>query len=141
LGLLENGRRVALPWLYGFDCVDLKKGKGGEHDSRSRLDSTALPEGAPVIVGKSLVSADDSGRVCVFDLEDAGVLRWAFQLPRGVTVTDLVHTGKRLYVTTSIGLFCLADDEEKAAVQEGFVLEWDGDPRRPSYATDDSGAK
>jgi RNA polymerase sigma-70 factor (ECF subfamily) len=134
LGLLEKGREVAFSRLHGIDKVDLETAKD---DFRTWIETESLAQGALVIVGKSIVFADQDGRVSVHDVEHGGALRWAFHLPQGVTVTDLVHSGRRLYVATSIGLFCLADDEERAAVEPGFVLAWKGDPRLPPYLVEE----
>jgi len=135
MGITRKGREVAFPEGLAISKFDLR---GGKSDLERRwIESDSFTQGTPVIVGKSIVFADLDGRVSVHDTEDGGALRWAFHLPRGVAVTDLVHSGRRLYVSTSIGLFCVADDEEKAAVEPGFVLAWDGDPRLPSYLAEE----
>lgn len=133
IGLGEKGRSVVVFGDRGIDLVDLESGKPGFLE---RIRPVMLSSGTPAVVGNSLVFAEE-GRLYVHDVEGDRRLRWTFQLPPGAKVQDFVHTGQRLYVATSIGLFCLADDEEKAAVGADFVLEWDGDPRVPSYLADE----
>jgi len=82
----------------------------------------AATAGAPTVVGDELVVAAGNELVVL----DAKTLerRWTFRLPAGEgLVTDFVHTGDRVYVATTLGLFALAD--EPGEVPPDFVLEWD----------------
>lgn len=133
-GLGEKARDVVLLQFSGAERVDLENGQA---DFSRRIElSEFKPLGTPLVVGSHLVFASDGGRLNVYDTEGKG-LCWAFQLPKGAQVQDFVHTGRRLYVATTIGLVCLADDPARVALGPGFVLDWEGDPRLPSYLVDD----
>ncbi len=80
----------------------------------------------PVVVGDSLVIASGI-HLEVRDFRNSA-LRWAFRLPpEGGQVQDFVHAGERVFVATTLGLFCLADDPAQPPVAPGFVLEWSGE--------------
>jgi outer membrane protein assembly factor BamB len=132
LGIGERGRTAVAGLGTELVRLELASGKQREHLSIP-LGTGAI---APAIVGQSLVFGTRDGRLCVHALE-GDELRWAFQLPAGAAVQDFVHTGSRIYLATSIGLFCLADDPTRAAVAAGFVLEWKGDPREPSVVDEE----
>jgi hypothetical protein len=83
------------------------------------------------------VVAEDS-RLCVCPLEGESHLRWTFKLPSGAELEDFVATGRRIYVATTIGLFCLADDPGKAPPSAGYEFSWEGNPLEPSLAGDES---
>ena len=100
----------------------------GKRDERHTIETGPHPYGSPTVVGRSLVFGDLDGTLYVHDL-DSGKLRWAFRLPDPATVHDFVHTGSRIYLSTSIGLFCIGDDPEQAPPAPAFVLEWKGNPR------------
>jgi outer membrane protein assembly factor BamB len=148
-----TGQLVA-PTVTSVEQYDIANGK---HDFRQPSLKSA-PSGTAVVVGKSLVFADDEGRLCVHELEsesrevsgtsESGAigytqdtergengLRWAFQPPEQAKVEDFVHTGDRIYVATTIGLFCLADDPTRAPPAAGFVLSCeDGSYLPPFFA-------
>src|SRR5262249_30179922 len=94
----------------------------------------------PAVVGKSLVVAE-SCRLCVYQFEGDRHLRWTFPLPSGAEIEDFVATGRRIYLATTIGLFCLADDPTKAPPADGYVLKWDGNPLEPSVVGADAAAE
>lgn len=107
----------------------------GKPDFARAVQTGRHPFGSPTVVGKSLVFGNLDGHLYVHDLE-SGALRWAFRAPNGARVHDVVHSGKRAYVATSIGLFCIGDDGNEAPPEPGYVLEWDGDTTKPSYLTE-----
>jgi RNA polymerase sigma-70 factor (ECF subfamily) len=131
LGLCPSG-------LYGgfageVALFDLRSGK---RHPRERIETDGRAAGAPAVVGESLVFGDLDGHLYVYELGTSN-LRWAFHVPG--EVHDFVHTGERLYVATSIGLFCLGNAIERRSrppEAAGSVLEWEGDPRKPSFLDD-----
>jgi RNA polymerase sigma-70 factor (ECF subfamily) len=147
----SSGAEVWETALEGSRLTDLGLGARGDHAlaglgedvARFELRSGRLERWkglrvwselrcAPAVVGKSLVLGGGA-RLSVHALLEKGHgLRWAFQLPEGAEVHDFVHSGKRVYVATSIGLFCLGDDPKRSPPDDGFVLAWSGDPRLPS---------
>ena len=50
-------------------------------------------------------------------------VRWSLKLPPKTQALDLVHTGDRIYLATSEGLLCVADDLEGEPMPPGFVFE------------------
>jgi len=145
-GLCVDGWAKSLIAYQGASArhFSLSFGKVTSGFRELRLDGE--PTGAPAVVGKSLVVAQSGGRLSVYDLSEdrhktgESHLRWAFQLPGGAEVEDFVATGRRIYLATSIGLFCLADDPSKDPPEDGTVLEWDGNPREPSYVNEGESA-
>ncbi len=101
----------------------------GMPDERHVVRTGRNAFGSPTVVGDSLVFGNLDGNLYVHDLE-TGVLLWAFRLPEGAQVGDFVHTGERIFASTTLGLFCLGDDREKLPAPSGFVLEWKEDERK-----------
>jgi outer membrane protein assembly factor BamB len=77
--------------------------------------------GSPTVVGDELVFGNLDGHLYVHDLA-TGARRWAFRVPDG-QVHEFVHTGERIYASTTHGLYALGDDPERSAQPAGFVLE------------------
>jgi RNA polymerase sigma-70 factor (ECF subfamily) len=103
--------------------------------------------GTAIVVGSTIVGAYDRGlavyEMCAERAQGLGYvslresqLRWAFQPPDDARVEDFVHAGERIYVATTLGLFCLADDPTRAPPGAGFVLEWDADEPFPWLQSD-----
>jgi len=134
LGLGQRGDYAVVGFGQEVARFELSAGK---RDRRNRIRIGSELRCAPAIVGESLVLGCADGRLSVHELESEHQLRWTFQLPDGAEIDAFVHTGKRIYVATSIGLFCIADDPTRAAPAPGFVLGWDGNPRVPSYLDED----
>ena len=86
-----------------------------------RIQTAPYAFGSPTVVGDELLCGGPDGRLCVYDL-GSGALEWAFHVD-GAEVQDFLHTGDRIYVSTSRGLFALGDDPEQEARPPGFVLE------------------
>ncbi len=133
LGLGKRGDYAVAGFNEEVAHFDLSAGK---RDRRNRIRIGSELCCAPAIVGESLVLGCADGRLSVHELENDNQLRWAFQLADGAELVDFVHTGKRIYVATSIGLFCIADDPSRAAPAAGFVLDWNGNPRVPSFLSE-----
>jgi len=95
----------------------------GVRDDARRLRTGRNAFGSPTVVGRSLVFGNLDGNLYVHDLE-SGQLRWRFQLPSEQQAHDFVHAGDRLYLATTLGLFCIADDPARSPVEPGFVLTW-----------------
>jgi len=132
-GLVEDGRYLLACNDAEITRYDVATGKYSER----WIQPEEQPCGTPMIAGKSLVFASEDGRLSIQQSEGERRLRWAFQLPDGAMVQDFVHTGKRIYVATSIGLFCIGDDPTEAPPAHGFVLAWNGNPRVPSYLAEE----
>lgn len=105
----------------------------GRPDFARTIKTGSHPFGSPTVVGNSLVFGNLDGHLYVYD-DRTGELRWSFRAPQGAQVHDFVHTGERVYVATSVGLFCIGDDEKQAPSDPGFVLEWDGEVTSPFAA-------
>jgi outer membrane protein assembly factor BamB len=110
--------------IVGPDNTVLFSVEGGT--ARSYLSDTLGYGGrrwngaAPVFVGSEVLVAlnENGGHVSMRDLR-TGEARWTCELP---AVLDVVHAGDRIYVATTRGLFCLADDPGKEPPPPGFVL-------------------
>ncbi len=150
----KNGRELWSTELAGFglslpsrgpDPRDVLAGFGsqvarfavqsGKVEEKHRVKTAQHPFVTPTVVGTSLVFGALDGALYVHDYE-SGELRWAFRPPGDAKVTDFVHSGKRIYVATSVGLFCLGDDRKQAPPAPGFVLEWNGDTTKPFSAVE-----
>jgi outer membrane protein assembly factor BamB len=118
----------------------------GKRDEAHHVETEPLSFGSPTVVGDSLVFGDMDGLLCVHEL-DSGKLRWSFRALPGSQggVSAFVHVGARVYVATSIGLFCLGDDPARRDLPElrkklgleGFQLRWSGNPREPSFLSEE----
>jgi outer membrane protein assembly factor BamB len=73
---------------------------------------------SPMLVGKHVYFGNRAGALSCHNLK-TGALRWKFIVPldnrQQAQVFDFLHTGKHIYVSTSHGLYCLAQDPEKRA--------------------------
>lgn len=96
----------------------------GRPDERTVVRTGRNPFGSPTVVGESLVFGNLDGRLYVHAL-DSGELRWSFRLPEEAQVHDFVHAGDRIFVSTTLGLFCLGDEPGRPPAPPGFVLEWE----------------
>ncbi|HEX6884113.1 MAG TPA: PQQ-binding-like beta-propeller repeat protein, partial [Planctomycetota bacterium] len=96
---------------------DLAKGKISE-----RVATGTNAFGSPTVVGDSLVFGNLDGNLYVHDLENAD-LRWRFHLAEGQQALDFVHGGDRIYLSTTVGLYCLGDGGSNRKAKKGFVLE------------------
>lgn len=92
------------------------------HDSsRSQLAWNAA---APIVVGGEILDALNDragGRVSVRDLA-SGEVRWSYELGPETAVLDVVHAGDRIYVVTTAGLTCLADEPGAEPAPPGFLF-------------------
>jgi outer membrane protein assembly factor BamB len=77
--------------------------------------------GSPTMVGDELVYGNLDGHLYVYDCS-AERMSWSFHVP-GAQVAEFVHTGDRIYVSTTNGLYALGDDPSAHELQPGFVLE------------------
>jgi RNA polymerase sigma factor (sigma-70 family) len=125
-GVHPDGEAVLVGIGANVKHLDLRSGAVDERRSRS----VGQPRTAPAIVGGSLVSGNLDSSLSVRDAS-TGDLRWTFLVPGGGEVVDFVHAGERIYVSTTIGLFCVADDPEGEPLGQFVALEWKGDLTRP----------
>ena len=79
------------------------------------------PFGSPTVVGETFYFGNLDGHLYAHDIE-TGELKWAFQAPAGGQVYDFVHTGDRIYLSTSSGLFAIGDDPGTGEPPSGFLL-------------------
>jgi RNA polymerase sigma-70 factor (ECF subfamily) len=66
-----------------------------------------------------------AGTLELFDAETRQRL-WTFRLPPGERVEEFVWAGPRVFVATTLGLFCLANDPAAPPDQLDFTLDWTG---------------
>ncbi|MEQ1891504.1 MAG: PQQ-binding-like beta-propeller repeat protein, partial [Planctomycetota bacterium] len=65
------------------------------------------------------------GTLELFDAQTRQHL-WTFRLPPGERVEEFVWAGPRVFVATTLGLFCLANDPAAPPEQLDFTLDWTG---------------
>ena len=94
----------------------------GEISPTPRIRTGANAFGSPTVVGETLYFGNLDGHLYAHDLK-SGDLNWAFTVPKA-QVLDFVHTGDRIFVSTTKGLFALGNDPGKGPAPSGFVLEW-----------------
>lgn len=129
LGLYGGGRYAMSALGDELACIDLDT---GQRIVPTSWRTPAAVRGTPAVVGESLVFACADGlHVHALGKHEELARRWAFQVPAGAEVEDFVHTGERIYVATSIGLFCLGNDAEAGPLAPGFVLTWEDDGSQP----------
>ena len=72
--------------------------------------------GSPTLVGETIYFGNLDGNLYAYDRKSRR-LKWRFEIPakdgRAVQASDFVHTGERIYLSTSRGLYCLAQDPQK----------------------------
>jgi hypothetical protein len=56
----------------------------------------------------------------------SGQRLWTFRLPPGERVEEFVWAGPRVFVATTLGLFCLGNDPEAPPDALDFTLDWTG---------------
>ncbi len=89
--------------------------------SRSQVAWSAA---APIVIGTEILDASNDGagaRVSVRDL-DKGAVRWSYELGNETWVLDVVHAGDRIYVVTTEGLTCLADEPGAEPAPPDFLF-------------------
>lgn len=96
--------------------------ESGEIDEETPVFTGANAFGSPTVVGGRLYFGNLDGHLYVHDLTD-GALDWAFAVPEA-QVADFVHTGDRVFVSTTKGLFALAPGERGKG---GRTLVWQGE--------------
>jgi outer membrane protein assembly factor BamB len=95
--------------------------KTGEIDANSMVRTGANAFGSPTVFGKRLYFGNLDGHLYAHRLK-GGALEWAFAVP-GAQVNDFVHTGSRIFVSTTKGLFALGPGKKGKG---GSTLVWQG---------------
>lgn len=109
----------------------------GTRDQVLTLDFDGkLPEGRAFKTGSAPLAtpAEHEGHVMAgtaegtLELFDAQTRQhlWTFRLPPGERVEEFVWAGPRVFVATTLGLFCLANDPAAPPEQLDFTLDWTG---------------
>lgn len=116
----------------GVSRLSINSGTIVEKTFLQQMGYDALLSASPLQVGASLyLSPKEPERVSLLacDVRSLGVaparfldVRWTFELPSQCALIELVHTGDRIYVATSVGLICIGDDPAKGPVPPGHVL-------------------
>jgi len=114
-------RTRALVADAGLRAWSLESGEAAWSFRSSQKQSGGGAAAAPVVVGDSLVAIEGWDALVVRDAED-GSVRWLYRADQGVALLDFVHAGDQVYVATSKGLVCIADQPGSEAVPKGYVL-------------------
>lgn len=72
-----------------------------------------------------VMAGTTEGTLELFDAATRARL-WTFRLPPGERVEEFVWAGPRVFVATTLGLFCLANDPAAPPEQLDFTLDWTG---------------
>lgn len=94
----------------------------GEIDKGSMVHTGRNPFGSPTVIGERLYFGNLDGHLYVHRLE-GGALEWAFAVPNA-QVHDFAHTGSRIFVSTTKGLFALVPGKKGKG---GSTLVWQGE--------------
>ena len=94
----------------------------GKIDSKRTVRTGKNAFGSPSVVGESLVFGNLDGNLYVHGNDD-GKLRWRFYL-QDAQLHAFVHAGERIYASSTVGLFCIGDDDKGKRIPDGFVLDW-----------------
>jgi len=98
--------------------VDFKSGK--EVAPRIKIEGDAF--GTPIIVGGTIYFGTNDGYLHAWDVLN-GRMRWRLHIPGAPPnktaheVRSIVHTGDRIYVETTNGLYCLGQDPNRRGVR------------------------
>jgi outer membrane protein assembly factor BamB len=93
--------------------------KTGEIDRNTMVRTGTNAFGSPTVVGKRLYFGNLDGHLYAHRLK-GGALEWAFAVPGG-QVHDFVHTGSRIFVSSTKGLFALGPGKKGKG---GSTLVW-----------------
>lgn len=95
--------------------------KTGEIDEGNMIRTGTNPFGSPTVVGKRIYFGNLDGHLYAHRMK-GGALEWAFSVP-DAQVSDFVHTGSAIYVSTTKGLFALGSGRKGKG---GSTLVWQG---------------
>jgi len=112
--------------VAGFGrCVARFDRATGEIDTQSLIRTAPNAFGSPTVVGERVYFGNLDGHLYVVRLADRG-LDWAFKVP-DAQVSDFVHTGDRVFVSSTRGLFALGPGDPNERSTSGSVLVWQGE--------------
>jgi len=117
--------RVVIGTIRSVLMVDRTTGK----EIPPRIAFQGVAVGAPTIRGTTLYFGTNTGYLHAHDLR-TGALRWRLHIPgappkkKAHDVRSIVHTGDRIYVETTNGLYCLVQDPNRRGVRpQGETIE------------------
>lgn len=96
--------------------------KTGKIDEGTMVRTSPNAFGSPTAFGKRLYFGNLDGHLYAHRLK-GGKLDWAFAVPDG-QVSDFVHTGKKIYASSTKGLFCLGAGKKGKG---SSTLVWQGE--------------
>lgn len=97
----------------------------GELPEGRAFKTGSAPLATPAEHEGHVMAGTAEGTLELFDAQTRQHL-WTFRLPPGERVEEFVWAGPRVFVATTLGLFCLANDPAAPPEQVDFTLDWTG---------------
>jgi len=97
----------------------------GSLDEERSFKTASAPLATPAEHEGHVMAGTAAGTLELFDAETQ-VRLWTFRLPPGERVEEFVWAGPRVFVATTLGLFCLGNDPEAPPDALDFTLDWTG---------------
>jgi len=95
----------------------------GSLDEQRPFKTGSAPLATPAAHEGHVMAGTAAGTLELFDAETQARL-WTFRLPPGERVEEFVWAGPRVFVATTLGLFCLGNDPEAPPDALDFTLDW-----------------
>lgn len=101
----------------------LALGFDGKLPEGRSFKTASAPLATPAEHEGHVMAGTAAGTLELFDAETQARL-WTFRLPPGERVEEFVWAGPRVFVATTLGLFCLGNDPEAPPDALDFTLDW-----------------